>query len=74
MFNIPNHLRNANCNDSWDSILHTSEWLRSQPQVTAHVGEVIQQGEHSSIVSESENLDNHFWNQSCSNSEIWECF
>ena len=27
---------------------------------TAHASEGIQQGEHSSIVSESENLDNHF--------------
>ena len=26
----------------WDYTLHTSEWLRSKPQVTANIGENVQ--------------------------------
>ena len=29
--------------------LHQSEWLRSNPQVTTHVGEAVEKEEHSSI-------------------------
>jgi hypothetical protein len=41
-------------------ILVLSEWLRSKIQVTAHAGENMEQGEHSSIGAGSPNLYIHF--------------
>ena len=48
MFKVLSGQINANQNDS-DSTLHQSEWLRSKPQVTAHVGEDVKKEENSSI-------------------------
>ena len=44
-------------------LLHFSEWLRSITQVTAHAGEDVEQGEHSSIADGSANLYSHYRNQ-----------
>ena len=43
--------------------------LRSKTQVTAHAGEDVEQGEHSSIAGGSANLYNHFGNEFCIFSE-----
>jgi hypothetical protein len=45
-----------------DYILISSEWLRSKTQATAHAGEDVDQGEHSSIAGERANLYNHSGN------------
>lgn len=62
MFTIPSHQRPANRNDPWEFSLHTSQWLRPKLQVTAHVGEVIEQGKHFSIAGESEHFINNLGN------------
>jgi hypothetical protein len=43
-----------------------------RPQRTAHAGEVVEQGKHSSIAGGSENLYNHSGNQFGGFSEDWE--
>jgi hypothetical protein len=48
-----------------------SEWLRSKPQVTTHVGEDVDKEEHSSIAGEMANWYNHSENQSGVSSENW---
>jgi hypothetical protein len=55
----------------WGCILHLSEWLRLKTQLTAHGGKDEELGEYSSIAGETINLYNHFGNQFCSFSEIW---
>jgi hypothetical protein len=51
--------------------LHQSEWLRSNPQVTTHVGEDVEKEEHSSIAGGIANWYNHSGNQSGGSSENW---
>ena len=43
-----------------------------KPQVIAHAGEDVEQGEHSSIAGGSANVYNHFENQFGGFSENWE--
>ena len=40
---------------------HQNAW--DQKQETAHAGEDVEQGEHSFIAGDNENLSNHFGNQ-----------
>ena len=40
-----------------------SRWLRSKTQETAHAGEDVEQGKHSSIAGGSANVYNHVGNQ-----------
>ena len=54
------------------SILYPSEWLRSKTQRTAHAGEVVEEGEQSSIAGGSENLYDHSGNQFGGLLEDWE--
>ena len=42
-----------------NSTLNQSEWLRSKPQVTTHVGENVEKEEHSSIAGVIANWYNH---------------
>ena len=71
MFNVLSQQGNANQND-YEIPFYTSEWLRLKSQVTAHAGEDVEQGEHSSIAGGSANLYNHFGNQFGGFSENWE--
>jgi hypothetical protein len=50
---------------------HQSEWLRSKPQVTTHVGEDVEKEEHSSIAGGIVNWYDHSGNQSGGFSENW---
>jgi hypothetical protein len=54
-----------------DFTVHQSEWVRSKPQVTTHIGEDMDKEEHSSIVGEMANWYNHSGNQSGGSSENW---
>ena len=51
--------------------LHQSEWLRSKPLVTTHVGEGVEKEEHSSLAGGISNWYNHSENQSRGSSEDW---
>jgi hypothetical protein len=42
------------------TILHSSEWLRSKSQVTAHAGENVLQGQDACIAGGSASLYKHF--------------
>jgi hypothetical protein len=46
-----------------------SEWLRSKPQVTTHLGRDVEKEEHTYIAGGIENWYNHSGNQSESSSE-----
>ena len=63
MFSILSHMENANQNYFRYFTLQQSEWLRSINQLTAHAGEDVEQGEHSSIADGSANLYSHYRNQ-----------
>jgi hypothetical protein len=49
--------------------LTQSEWIRSKPQVTAHVGKDVEKEEHFSIADGIANWNNHSGNQSGGSSE-----
>jgi hypothetical protein len=70
MFNLSSHQGNANQNDS---ILYLPvRMAKIKTQVTAQAGEYVEKEKHSSIVSGSANLYNHYGNQFGSFSENWE--
>ena len=69
MFNILNHLRNANQNNP-EIPSHTSQMAKII-QVTADAGEDVEKEEHSSIVGGIASLYNHSGNQSGCSSENW---
>jgi hypothetical protein len=71
MFKVLSDQRNANQNDPEISTLHQSEWLRSKPQVTTHVGKDVEKEEHSFIAARIVNWYTHFGNQSGGSSENW---
>jgi hypothetical protein len=43
-FKVLSDQRNVKSKLPWDSTLHQSEWLRSKPRVTTHVGEDVKKG------------------------------
>jgi hypothetical protein len=49
--------------------LYQSEWLRSKPQVKAHIGKDVEKEEHYSIAGRIANWYNHSGNQSGDSSE-----
>ena len=63
MFKVLSDQRNAN-QTTLNSTLHQSEWLRSKPQMTKHVGEDVEKEEHFSIAGGIENWYNHSGNKS----------
>jgi hypothetical protein len=71
MFNVLNHQRNANQNNTEISPSHQSEWLRSKIQVTADAGEDVEKEEHSSTFGEIASLYNNSGNQCWGSSENW---
>jgi hypothetical protein len=71
MFKVLSDQRNANQNDPESPPHNQSEWLRSKPQVTAHVGEDVEKREHSSIAGGIANWYKHSGNQSGGFSENW---
>ena len=71
MFKVLSDQRNANQNGPEILTLYQSEWLRSKPQVTAHVGEDVEKEEHSFIAGEIANWYNHSRNQSGGSSKNW---
>jgi hypothetical protein len=70
MFKFLSDQRNAN-KLTLDSTLYQSEWLRSKLQVTTHVGEDVEEEEHSSIAGGIANRYNHSGNQSGGSTENW---
>jgi hypothetical protein len=68
MFKVLSDQRNANQNDP-EIQNDQSEWLRSKPQVTAHVGEDVEKD--SSIGGGMALCYNHSGNQSGGSSENW---
>jgi hypothetical protein len=74
MFDVLSHQRNTNQNDSEIFALHSSTWLRSKTQVTAHPGKDVEPGEHSSIVGGHANWYKHAGNKFDSFSEKWALF
>ena len=53
-------------------MLHLSEWLWSKTQVTAHAGEDVESGEHSSPAGGGANLSSHFGKQYGGFLENWD--
>jgi hypothetical protein len=66
MFNIFNHLGNANQSNPEIPPSHPSEWLRSKIQVTPNAGEDGKKEGHSSIAGGIVSLYNHSGSQSVS--------
>jgi hypothetical protein len=59
MFKVLSDQRNANQNYPETPLLHQSEWLRSELQVTTHVREDVEKEEQSSIAGGNANWYNH---------------
>ena len=53
-------IREMQIKQLWDSILHTSEWLRSKIHVTVHADKDVEP--RGNIADGSANLYNHFGN------------
>ena len=70
MFEAFSNQRNANQKNP-EIPLYQSEWVRSKPQVTAHVDEDVEKEKHSSIASGIANWYSHSGNQSGGSSENW---
>ena len=52
-------IREMQIKQPWDSTLHQLEWLRSKPQVAAHVVKDVEKEEQSSIAGGIANSYNH---------------
>jgi hypothetical protein len=52
-------------------LINPSEWLRSKPQVTTHVGKDVEKEKQSSIAGGIAQWYNHSGNQSGDSSENW---
>jgi hypothetical protein len=64
-------IREVQIKTNQDYTLQQSEWLRSKPQLTTHVGQGVDKEEHSSTAGGIANWYNHSGNQSGDSSENW---